>query len=239
MKGELALQGNVGRRLGKVCTTVSAKTGDEMGRKATTAFALGTDLVEFRVDLMEKQEPEAIGDLRRFARKAIFTVRRREEGGGFERSEAERLGAISELSRFRPLYLDVELSTALENPGWYADLPKSSRKIVSWHDFSRTPTLSVMKRTRVQADAIGDIAKLVTTAKKKDDNTRVLKLYEEHPGALIAFCMGAVGRPSRLASLQRGSPIIYASLPNEPVAPGQLSVTAVVALKRSWERRGW
>ncbi|MDA4136610.1 MAG: type I 3-dehydroquinate dehydratase [Thaumarchaeota archaeon] len=237
MKGEMALQGKVGGRLGKVCTTVSAKTSDEMGRKAATAFALGTDLVEFRVDLMKRPEAGAFGDLRRFARKSIFTVRRSEEGGGLEGSEAERLDLISEIGRFRPLYLDVELSTALENPDWYSGLPKSSKKIVSWHDFSGTPALSVMKRTRDQASAIGDIAKLVTTARKKDDNARVLKLYEESPGDLIAFCMGAVGTPSRLASLQRGSPIVYASLPNEPVAPGQLSVSTVVALKRSWERR--
>jgi 3-dehydroquinate dehydratase type I len=96
-----------------------------------------------------------------------------------------------------------------------------------------------LKRARAGADAIGDVSKIVTTAKKTEDNRRVLRLYEEDPEALIAFCMGGAGTASRLASLQLGSPVTYASLPNEPVAPGQLSVTTVVGLKMLWERRGW
>lgn len=241
MKGDRALRperGAVGDKLGKVCTTIAAKTSEEMGRKATAAFALGTDLVEFRADILEEPRSVTAEGLRRFARKAIVTVRRKEEGGSFKGSEAERLDLISELSGLRPLYLDVELSTAVENPDWYWKLRSGSRKIVSWHDFVGTPALSVLKRARAGASAVGDVAKIVTTAKKTEDNRRVLRLYEEHPEALIAFCMGEAGTASRLASLQLGSPVTYASLPNEPVAPGQLSVTTVVGLKTLWERRG-
>jgi 3-dehydroquinate dehydratase type I len=92
-----------------------------------------------------------------------------------------------------------------------------------------------MKQVRDRAGSLGDIAKIVTMARTGEDNLRVLRLYEEDPRNLIAFCMGEAGMVSRLVSLQMGAPIIYASLPNEPVAPGQLSVTAVTRLKKMWE----
>lgn len=228
-----------GSILGKVCTTIAAKTSEEMGRKATLAFALGTDLVEFRVDMLEESPSSMVKGLRRFARKAVITVRRKEEGGGFRGSEAERLALISELSGLKPLYVDVELSTAVENPEWYGSLKSAPKKIVSWHDFAGTPTLSALRKARRSAGELGDVAKIVTTAKKVEDNGRVLKLYEDEPESLIAFCMGEAGTASRLASLQLGSPVTYASLPNEPVAPGQLSVSTVAGLKKLWERRGW
>jgi len=226
-----------GRKLGKVCTTISAKTGEEAGRKAVAAFALGTDIVEFRLDLLEEPPSGAAQKLRSFFRKAIVTVRKSEEGGGFRGNEGERLELIGGLAALRPLFLDIELSTVRENPEWYGRLPRSPRKIVSWHDFAGTPTLPVMRRARVEAGSLGDVAKIVTMAKKKEDNLRVLRLYEEDPVDLIAFCMGAAGSASRLASLQLGSPVVYASLPNEPVAPGQLSVSTLVGLKRLWEGR--
>ena len=43
--------------------------------------------------------------------------------------------------------------------------------------------------------------------------------------------MGPDGTASRILSLQLGSPVVYASLPGEPVAPGQLSVVTVKTLK--------
>jgi 3-dehydroquinate dehydratase type I len=225
--------------LGKVCTTIAAKTSEEMGRKAALAFALGSDLVEFRVDMLDEAPSSTVEGLRRFARKAIITVRRKDEGGGFMGSEAERLALISELSGLKPLYVDVELSTVVENPEWFGSLERAPKKITSWHDFAGTPGLSALRKARKSAGAHGDVVKIVTTAKKVEDNGRVLRLYEDEPEALIAFCMGEAGTASRLASLQLGSPVTYAALPNEPVAPGQLSVSTVAGLKKLWERRGW
>ena len=80
---------------------------------------------------------------------------------------------------------------------------------------------------------------MVTSARAAEDNIPVLELYRSDPTNLIAFCMGADGVSSRVASLHFGSPVVYASLPGEPVAPGQLPVQVVVALKRIAERVAW
>ncbi|MDG6926274.1 MAG: type I 3-dehydroquinate dehydratase [Nitrososphaerota archaeon] len=240
MKDELALpRVEDHKKLGQVCTTISARTAVEMVDKAQAAFDLGSDLVEFRVDLAQDSLGEMAERMLRFARKSIITVRCREEGGKFRGSEAERLEAISELTRLRPAYLDIELSTAREHPLWYAGLPRSLRKIVSWHDFAGTPSLRVLRQKRAEARELGQVTKIVTTAKGKADNLRVLKLYEDDPQSLIAFCMGSQGSASRLASLRLGAPVVYASLPGEPVAPGQLSVTTVTGMKRLLEEGRW
>jgi 3-dehydroquinate dehydratase-1 len=210
-----------------------------MAKKAATAFALGTDLVELRFDLLRNPKSDAANDLAHLARRGIFTVRRKEEGGGFGGSERERLALISGIGAVTPLYMDVELKTAENNPQWYSLLPKASGKIVSWHDFEKTPSLSVMRRVRDRASKIGDIAKVVPYAETADDNLKVLSLYGKDAHSLVAFCMGAVGSLSRLVSLQLGSPLAYASLPDEEAAPGQPSVTDLVRLRRLWERVDW
>jgi 3-dehydroquinate dehydratase-1 len=210
-----------------------------MAQKAATAFALGTDLVELRFDLLRKPKPDAAQELAHLARKAIFTVRRKEEGGGFGGSERDRLALISGACAVEPLFVDVELRTAETNPKWYGLLAKGSGRVVSWHDFARTPSLSVLRRVRDRANELGEIAKVVTYAKTSEDNLKVLGLYDKDPRSLVAFCMGAVGSLSRLVSIQLGSPLAYASLPNEEVAPGQLSVTDMVRLRRMWEREAW
>ena len=200
-----------------------------MARKATAAFALGTDLVEFRVDYAGRATRHTVGqeDSPSSRKKAIIHSEAEGGGGQVRGQRGGRLRAISELQRSVPLYLDVELSTAKENPGWFAALPEGPRKIVSWHDFKATPPQPCWKGTRAGRGVLGDVAKIVTTAKAERGQQRVLKLYEEDPDALIAFCMGERGRPRASASLQLGSPVVYASLPGEPVAPGQLSVETV------------
>ena len=227
------------RRLGRVCTTISAGAASEMAEKAAAAFALGTDLVELRFDMLKKPSSALGKRLSHLAGRSVFTVRRRDEGGGFMGAESERLSLISALCVLRPLFVDVELRTAKQNPEWYGGLPKGCRKIVSWHDLGGTPGLREMKRARDEAGSLGDVAKIVTLAARREDNLRVLRLYEDSPCGLIAFCMGEAGTVSRLVSLQLGSPLAYASLPNEPVAQGQPSVTTLLGLRRIWERRGW
>ncbi|MDA4113684.1 MAG: type I 3-dehydroquinate dehydratase [Thaumarchaeota archaeon] len=226
--------------LGAVCTTVAAKTLEELTAKAARAFSLGTDLVEFRIDLLaEIDMPRLARALGRLARRSVLTVRRSDEGGGFTGGDRERLALIADLADLRPRFLDIELATVAENPRWSRGLPGGTRKIISWHDFSGTPALSSLKAFRKRARKFGETVKIVTTAKAPDDVISVLELYRSDPRNLIAFCMGANGVASRVASLQFGSPVVYASLPNEPVAPGQLPVQVVVALKRLAERVAW
>ncbi len=204
-----------------------------MARKASVALSAGSELVEFRVDRLEGGN--ALNDIMRtlspFARKAILTVRSSQEGGGFKGSESARLELISRLAELRPAYIDIELTAAKENKSWLESLPRRTRTIISWHNFSRTPDQPQLEAICEEGLGIGTLAKIVTTATKVEDNIATLALCKRGGGRVIAFCMGDLGTLSRVLSMRMGAPIVYASLPNEAVAPGQISVSTMTKLR--------
>jgi len=217
-----------------LCTSVGADSPGELARKATLALSLGSDLIEFRIDMLSGGEAlhELESELARFARKAIITVRSNKEGGGFMGSESHRLDLISRLAEMKPAFLDIELEAARENKSWVKALPKGVKRIVSWHDFKGTPTLKEMRSICREELGFGTLAKVVTTARVIDDNVATLALSAENPGRVISFCMGELGTVSRVVAMRVKAPLVYASIPNEAVAPGQLSISTMRLLRR-------
>ena len=100
--------------------------------------------------------------------------------------------------------------------------------IRSYHNFTETPPLEVLRSLVERARSFGgEVVKIVTTATSEADNAVVAALYEE-PGTLVAFCMGEAGRPSRMEALAKGAPFTYASLSEEEAtAPGQWTTEAM------------
>ncbi len=217
----------------RICASIGAMSLVEMVEKAERALSLGSDLVEFRMDMLDgRPSAEEIGrSLKKFARVAVVTVRPKGEGGRFSGSEGERLELISRLAEMRPVYLDVELSTASANGGWLSSLPAKVERIVSWHDFQGTPRIEALRETCESELEHGAVAKVVTTANKVEDNLRNLELCRERPGSVVSFCMGELGSVSRVMSMEMGAPIAYAALPDEAVAPGQLSIPAMLEFR--------
>jgi 3-dehydroquinate dehydratase type I len=217
----------------KLCTSIAADSPEEMARKASLALSVGSHLVEFRIDRLEGGN--ALSDIERelspFARKAVFTVRPSHEGGGFKGSESARLELVSRLAEMRPAYIDIELSTAKENRDWLRSLPKKVETIISWHNFSRTLDHPLLKAICEEELSLGSLAKVVTTATRVDDNLVTLTLCKEGRGKVISFCMGELGSLSRVLSMQMDAPIVYVSLQNEAVAPGQLSISTMRKLR--------
>lgn len=223
----------------KLCASIAAGSLEAMARKAARALALGSDLVELRIDTLEDapSASAAIRSLGKFAPVAVVTVRSGREGGRFSASEGERLTLISRLAAMNPAYLDVELATVTENREWLRSLPKEVGRIVSWHDFHGTPGMARLRAICRRELERGEIAKVVTTARRMEDNLRTLRLCEERRGGVVAFCMGELGSVSRLVSMEMGAPLVYAALPNETVAPGQLSIPTMLELRGLMARR--
>ncbi len=110
--------------------------------------------------------------------------------------------------------------------------------IRSYHDFEGTDSLEALKAIVEKCVYHGaDMVKIVTLAQSEADIDKILALYqwcrEEKAsgndrigalsdGGLIAFCMGAEGRTSRLDCLRFGAPYTYTALTEkEAAAPGQ------------------
>lgn len=177
------------------------------------------DIYEVRVDRFESFE---LAPLKPFADRLIITIRRAEEGGFRRIPEEERLELYRRAMTLKPRYVDVEARSEIAG-----EVMREARKrrvgvILSYHDFEETPPFeTLMEILQGMASMNPDVVKIVPTANSHLDNVRVLRLYE-HAENLVAFCMGPLGRISRLFSALL-APFTYASL-EKAVAPGQMSV---------------
>ncbi len=223
-----------------ICIPVTAATTDAAIERAERAAALA-DCVELRIDRIPDADLEQLLRARRCP--VIVTNRSRQEGGGFAGTEEERIAILKEAARLGADYVDIEQAT---DPALKAELHSAlaasgtTKLIVSWHDFSGTPSAEFLqaKLTACMADAPA-IVKIVTTAGAAADCLRVLELIPEalrRGQAISAFCMGSAGKISRIMAPLIGSAIAYASLDRqEASAPGQLTIHELKAINRIME----
>lgn len=224
-----------------ICIPVSAATTAAAIEGMERAAALA-DLVELRIDGIPDADLERLLSARPVP--VIVTNRSPQEGGLFTGTEEERVGRLCEAAHLGADYLDIESAT---DPALKARLRerlagRPGQLIVSWHDFSGTPSRSALKAKLEACMADGPaIVKIVTRADDAADCLRVLELIpcaRQKRQAIIAFCMGWHGRISRIAAPLLGSLIAYASLePEAASAPGQLTVHQMREIRRLLEER--
>ena len=236
-----------------VCVPVAARTPAGMVSGVDRALAAGADLAEARLDFVGARSiPRALELLSAGARgrrrmgRLICTARAAGEGGSFRGTERERIGALALAAAHRPRLLDVEYA-ALRRSARLRDAAADAGTdvLASWHDLSGTPALGALAGRLERMGALARHVKIVTTAASPADPARVLSLYgaARRMGGggggvrLVAFAMGEMGRMSRLLCLYLGSPHTYASL-GRPVAPGQMSLAAVLSLTGRAAGRG-
>ncbi len=189
---------------------------------------------ELRLDYLEQPDLKRL--LRDLPGKVIATNRLESEGGRWRGSEAERRALLEEALGCGVDFLDLELAA---DPAWRREIYSrrgDTRIILSWHDFSGTPDaprLEEVLQEMLAADC--DILKIVTQALEPDDNLRVLSLIPKAKAAgreIIAFCMGAAGKWSRVVAPYLGSFLTFAPYSKKGAsAPGQLTVNEI---RRFW-----
>ncbi len=96
--------------------------------------------------------------------------------------------------------------------------------IISYHNYECTPDLEELEQIMKNCFAQGcDIAKIATLVRLNSDNSKILSLYR-HPGRLIAFGMGDLGKITRIVAPFLGAEFTYAAMDDgEPTAPGQIN----------------
>ncbi|MEJ5339662.1 MAG: type I 3-dehydroquinate dehydratase [Aquificaceae bacterium] len=192
----------------------------------------GADIVELRVDLFEKKDPQFVLDcinkVHRGGLKSILTVRSEREGGSRVENRLDIFKACSPYSD----YTDIELSSQ-EVISQVRDTVKSAGKklIISYHNFELTPANWILKEIFREARRWGaDIVKVSVRANSYDDTARLLCLGKEEEGDKILIAMGEYGKVSRAAGFVFGSVISYAFV-GAAVAPGQLTLEDAVRLR--------
>jgi len=191
------------------------------------------DVIEIRLDSLLKAEiePFATG----LTKPLLFTNRPEWEGGSFKGSEAARIALLLQAVQLDCALVDLELKTAPELRAEMLDVllkhPQTGL-IVSWHDFSGTPADEELGEILLQQMESGaHIGKIVTKANDYKDVLRILNLQAnavESNFPLIAFCMGAIGKISRLATTKLGGYMTYAAPDGgKETAPGQIPVSVL------------
>lgn len=177
----------------------------------------GAELIELRLDFIQGEV-----NLRRLLADrpgpVVVTCRRSTEGGRFQGTEEQRLMLLRTAIADGCDYVDLEEDAAAVIPRF-----GKTRRIVSHHDFRKTPDdlQAIYQRLR-KLDP--DIIKICTMANHPQDNLRVLRLIGEADVPTVAFCMGDIGIPSRILAGRFGSPFTYATAQEDrALAPGQLS----------------
>ena len=200
----------------------------ENSRQLTTALAAGLGAVEIRADwlLAGGHPPAAIMGLVAEATKrglaVVFTVRHAAAGGKFDGDDNQRVELGLQAVQAGAKVVDAEWRSLAADRLLDLNLPV----LLSYHNFQAMPTATQWEdihREAVERCALG--IKIVPTAKTIPEVARVLRWVEarkpDEPHR-IGFAMGAAGRFSRILCIAFGSPITYASLDDQPVAPGQI-----------------
>jgi 3-dehydroquinate dehydratase type I len=208
------------------CIPIIAKDTDEALKKITVANTLA-DILEIRLDLMDTFDLRPI--IHASQRPILATYRSKKEGGkGSEDPETRVDNAIAAIQEGADL-VDVELSLP---PKWRKkifDEKGGSDIVISTHRENGTPSRPELEKILNDSAATdADFVKIVTRAETWADNLRVLELIpkaQDRGINITAFCMGPIGRISRIFSHLMGAHLTFTSLEvGQESASGQIPV---------------
>ncbi|MGQ9689113.1 MAG: type I 3-dehydroquinate dehydratase [Desulfobaccales bacterium] len=217
----------------RLCVPIGEATTGRARRLYLRAARKGL-WAEMRLDYLERPDLQRL--FRTLPGPVIATNRPQAEGGRWRGSEAERRGLLEEALEYGVQALDVEFSA---DEVWRREMfarRGSTRLILSWHDFSGTPEEARLEKIfEAMLGQEADILKLVTTARSPADNLRVLALIPRALGVgkdVIAFCMGPLGKWSRVATIFLGGFLTFAPFHSKQAsAPGQITYNE---MRRMW-----
>lgn len=178
------------------------------------------DFVEVRLDLLRRHEALLERLLPSLKVPVLLTARHPAEGGAKGTTAAQRRAMIE---TFLPdaAALDVELRSARALHSVVEHVGSGVLRVVSFHDFAKTPSLTVLRKVVRSARTAGaDVIKIATQLRGPADLATLLQLQATSSVPLATMGMGSLGRASRLVLAAAGSRLNYGYL-DRPQVPGQ------------------
>jgi 3-dehydroquinate dehydratase/shikimate dehydrogenase len=201
----------------QICVTVLGRDTEAI-RRARIAAEADADLVELRLDFMERPDPAgALADRRK---PAVVTCRPLREGGMFDGAEEERLRILRDAQAQGAEFIDLEWDA---DASAIIDARRGRGVIVSRHVFDGTPADAPALLDRLRG-AGGEIAKLAVMTERVSD-LQTLARAARPDGSSILIGMGRAGVATRVLAGHFGSRWTYAGA---GVAPGQISIGELV-----------
>ena len=228
-----------------ICIPITAKTNKEALHEIERSCLLA-DFIELRMDLIaDGNLADLIPAIRSASGsvKIIVTCRKKKEALSVKKlpqakqiaeyGKAEKMDLLKKAIDLKADFVDIELSEGKAAIGklrdYCAKRGGSTGIIVSFHDIKKTPSVTKLQEIFHKCLENGaTVVKIVTFAKSAEDNLKVLGMIpyaKKHSQKIIAMCMGAEGRISRVVAPFMGSYLSFAALDSdEQSAPGQLTV---------------
>ena len=219
----------------------SVKDTDFLSRKIRPRLF---DILEFRADLFPSDDLNSnlsmIHDPLSIAHyPTIFTVRSKQEGGGWNRSELKRFALFQKMIPHVSA-VDIELSAKTILTDVIDSAHDQKKKvIVSYHDFDKTPSAKELEKVLKSAKAVdADIVKVATFAKDYRDIQRLARFTVANASQnIVTIAMGEIGALSRLFFPALGSLLTYASFGGK-IAPGQIDCKELSRLIKRFYPKG-
>jgi 3-dehydroquinate dehydratase type I len=218
--------------------SIIPKTTAEALRLIDKAEDAQADLIEVRLDCLK--DYSALGEVAAHGKAPkIATCKLSGCGGKFSGTETEQLQLLLSAAKNGFEYVDIELThPRLEEAVKELKL-LNVKPIVSFHDFAETPSAEELDSVLEREIAGGtDVCKIVTTAKRIEDNLVLLDftLTARNKAKIVCFAMGKLGRLSRLLSPLFGGYFTFASLERgSETAAGQM---AIQEMRRAYDLFG-
>ncbi len=216
----------------KLCTCLAEKNIDDCLKELNN---VKTDLVEHRIDYLEKIEHLDLIYSSFKEKDFIATCRRENCGGKFNGSEEERVGILLSAVELGAKFVDIEIETEkflIDKIVSFAN-ERNCKVIISMHNFNSTPTFRELLGVMLKERSYGaDIGKIVCTASTINDCHNLLDLILEANKIefpMISFAMGNIGKFSRVSSLLYGAPFTFISH-NVKSAPGQFNYEEMISV---------
>lgn len=213
-------------RLGAAPRVVGVISSGLTLERIAAGFRPACDVAEFRADLFGVDAPdwlERAMELERDGLPVLLTIRHRDEGGHWFRSEAERVAAYRQVLPFVSA-IDVELHSP-SCPELLAAAHTHGRVCIgSCHDFAGMPDADRLRAMFERGREVGvDVVKIAAVARTEEDVLRMESLLAGRGDRLLCVLgMGPLGPESRVRLARAGSCLTYGYV-DEPSAPGQIS----------------
>ncbi len=219
------------RTLGESPTVIVAVRDTVAPQELRDALEHGAHAIEFRVDQFADFAVDFVSSniLERRLGPSLVTIRHEREGGGWTRSEAERLELYRALLPFTD-GVDCELESGeICSDVFHAARTADKLTIGSYHDFEHCVPEEKLESLIALGDERGaDIVKVAAYCRDNDELRRLAAFTLRHAErGVIVIGMGPAGTPTRVLFPALGSLLTY-TFPGEPAAPGQLNCVTLV-----------
>ena len=220
-----------------ICIPIVGPSMSKAREQITSAVEVA-DILEFRLDLIETYELNALLDASSLP--VIVTNRSKLDGGQFKGEDEDRVQSLRDALKAGADYVDIEVSTPREILQPLLEESDPTQIILSYHDFSHTPE-DFNPLYETMCEMPGEIIKIVTYARDLHDNLKMfelLKRAKQEKQKLIGLCMGNLGEISRILSPLFGGFLTFGSLATgQESAPGQMPAITLKDIYRVNDER--